>query len=88
MADITFIYKGLVYFIELKSATGRQQKNQKEFQAKVIKTGARYNIIKTVESFQELILLSKYKKKSIPKLYMLLKWTLSLFSYFICRERG
>lgn len=70
MADITFIYKGLVYFIELKSATGRQQKNQKEFQAKVIKTGARYNIIKTVESFQELILLSKYKKKSIPKLYV------------------
>lgn len=56
MADITFIYNGLVYFIELKSATGRQQKNQKEFQTKVEKAGAKYNIIKTLEDFKALIL--------------------------------
>jgi len=44
-----------LYFIEVKTPTGYQSKNQKKFQAHIEQMGMKYHIVKSVEEFKELI---------------------------------
>jgi len=54
-ADFTFYWNRTAYFIELKTATGTQSPDQKEFERIVTSAGFRYYIIRTLKEFQTLI---------------------------------
>lgn len=51
VSDLIVISEKKVLFIEMKTDTGRQNKNQKEFQQKVEKLGFSYFLCRSVEEF-------------------------------------
>ena len=53
VSDLVYCRNGLVYFIELKTATGRQQPSQKEFAEQVGQEY--YYIVRSLEAFVNLI---------------------------------
>lgn len=55
VADFILILKNEVLFIELKTETGQQSADQKEFQYIVNSLGHQYYIIRSLEEFKELI---------------------------------
>ena len=66
-SDMTFYYGGRAYFIEFKTPEGRQSKIQKDFQKLVEGQGFKYDIVRSLEEFQELIkaILRDNKRKMI-----------------------
>lgn len=56
VADMTFLYHGQVFFIELKNEKGYQTPKQKDWQNLVTKHGFKYVIIKNIEDFKCFIL--------------------------------
>ena len=54
VADLTFVHRGRVYFIEVKTPKGRQSKAQKEWQASIIGAGCEYHIVRSLLDFQHL----------------------------------
>ena len=64
-ADLTLFCKGgRTVFIEIKTATGRQSKNQKKFQAAVEKLGFEYLIFRSVRDAEAFIERRKNERKS------------------------
>lgn len=55
-ADLLIVWKGMAYFIELKTETGRQTPAQKAFQAHAIGAGAFYAVVRSIEEFQALVM--------------------------------
>ena len=55
-SDLTlFCHGGRTIFIEVKTPTGRQSKQQKRFQAAVERLGFEYKIMRSVEDAEEFI---------------------------------
>ena len=50
--DMIFMKKGKVWCLELKSAKGKQSKEQKEYQEMCIKNGIPYLVIKNLEDLK------------------------------------
>ncbi len=55
-SDMVFYYQGRAVMIELKTDTGRQSKEQIEWECKIKSAGFDYKIIRSLEEFQGLIL--------------------------------
>ena len=55
VADLAFMYKGKSYYLELKIATGRQSKEQKEWEQLITSHGFQYVIIRSVDEFLSFI---------------------------------
>jgi len=55
VADITILWQGKAYFVELKAEGGRQNKAQIEWQDLVNANGFEYNLINTFETWQKLL---------------------------------
>jgi len=54
VADLTFLWQGQAYFFELKTETGKQSKDQFEWQMKVGGHGFPYLIVRRFEHFKQL----------------------------------
>lgn len=54
VSDLIVISEKKVFFIEMKTAIGRQNKNQKEFQQKVEKLGFLYFICRSFQEFEKI----------------------------------
>ena len=55
VADLLFIHKAKVYCIEMKTATGRQQPVQKEWQRIIEEQGVDYFICRSLDEFKKLL---------------------------------
>ena len=55
VADLVFCYNGSTYFIEVKTAKGKQQPSQKEFEGMCDKHGFPYVIVRSLDEFMEFI---------------------------------
>lgn len=54
MSDILVVHVGVPYFIEVKTPTGKQSDEQKQFQADVEKAGGIYAVVRSIEDVQKL----------------------------------
>ena len=54
-SDMVLYYQGVSYMIELKNSTGKQSKEQKEWQELMSKNMFHYFIIKSLDEFKGLI---------------------------------
>lgn len=54
VADIQVIVNGKSWFLELKSETGRQSNDQKDFEVMVTRAGAEYHLIRSIDDLQRL----------------------------------
>ena len=50
-SDMELLWRGSVYFIELKTATGRQSKGQKLWEDTVTYHGFQYHVVRSIEEF-------------------------------------
>jgi len=55
VADITILWKGKAYFVELKTLDGKQSKAQVNWQNTVQENGFNYHLINTFETWQKLL---------------------------------
>jgi hypothetical protein len=55
VSDLIFLWKGKCYLIEMKTGTGTQQKNQKEWELLVKSHGFEYFICRSLEQFKLII---------------------------------
>jgi len=55
VSDLIFLWKGKCYLIEMKTDTGTQQKNQKEWEELVKSHGFEYFICRSLEQFKLII---------------------------------
>jgi len=55
VADLEFIYKGNIHFIEMKKLGGRMSNEQKKFKTAVENQGCYYYLIYSLDEFKELI---------------------------------
>jgi hypothetical protein len=55
VSDLIILRKNEVIFVELKTATGKQSKEQKSFQEKVTKLGFKYYIVRSLVEFKSII---------------------------------
>jgi hypothetical protein len=56
VSDLIMIHFGQVYFIELKTDTGKQSEKQKDFQLIVENQGFKYYLIRSLKEFQKIII--------------------------------
>jgi len=54
-ADLLVIYRGWVGFVELKTDTGIQSPEQRQFEAHCIEAGIPYRLVRSLAEFQQLI---------------------------------
>lgn len=54
-SDLVLYYGGRAIMIELKTLTGRQSAGQKLWQAQVVAQGFRYEIVRELEEFKEIL---------------------------------
>jgi len=52
VADLTLLHEGKAYFFELKTATGKQSKRQKEWSKQVTANNFYYKIIRSLDEFK------------------------------------
>jgi hypothetical protein len=55
-SDLVLYYKSIAYMLEAKTQTGKQEPNQKVWQAKIVNAGFTYQIFRSKEEFICLIL--------------------------------
>lgn len=55
VSDMIFLYRGNAWLFELKTDTGRQSKEQKEWQELVENQGFKYFLIRNVDSFKDIL---------------------------------
>ena len=55
VSDLTYLHDGKVYFIELKTPTGKMTTNQKDWSTKIMSFGYDYVVIRTLTGFTEFI---------------------------------
>ena len=55
VSDLIFIYKGKTLYIEVKTPTGTQSKDQKEFEGRIQSNGFSYYLVRSVEDVKILI---------------------------------
>jgi len=58
VADLVIIHKSKVYFLELKSKTGRQEDSQKKFESNCAVVGATYAICRSLDDVR--IIMAKW----------------------------
>jgi hypothetical protein len=56
VSDLIMIHFGQVYFIELKTDTGKQSEKQKDFQTIVENQGFKYFLVRDLKIFQKIII--------------------------------
>lgn len=56
VSDLIFVYDGFAYFIELKTPTGYQSIEQKNWQELIENQGCDYYVINSFEKFKDLII--------------------------------
>lgn len=49
VSDFIMIHKGVCYFLEMKSASGKQSEGQIAFQKMAEKAGAQYHVIRSID---------------------------------------
>jgi hypothetical protein len=54
-ADLLLIHRGWIGFVELKTETGSQSPEQRQFEAHCIEAGVPYRLVRSLEEFKELI---------------------------------
>ena len=54
-ADLLVVYRGWVGFVELKTETGTQSPEQRQFEAHCIEAGLPYKLVRSLAEFQDLI---------------------------------
>jgi hypothetical protein len=54
-ADLEFLWNGKAHFIEIKTETGTQQPNQKDWEKTIKQAGFTYTVIRSLAEFQTLI---------------------------------
>lgn len=54
-ADLVLVLPGYVIFLEIKKEDGIQKKEQRLFQDKVEALGHRYEIVRSLEEFRDLV---------------------------------
>lgn len=64
VSDIIAVYKGITFYLEVKSEKGKQSKHQKAFQMAIERNGALYFIVRSIEDAKDAI-------KSVYKFYEL-----------------
>lgn len=52
--DVFAIKDGVIYGLEVKSATGKQNENQKTFQQGFEKAGGKYFVVRSIEEVQKI----------------------------------
>lgn len=62
VSDLALITSEGTIYIELKTATGTQSKDQKEFQRQIESLGQKYYIVRSLDDFKKIIL--KYFEKN------------------------
>ena len=55
VSDLIVVMPGLVLFVEVKDATGRQEPKQIVFEGIVSRAGFEYHLVRTKQEFQEII---------------------------------
>ena len=55
-ADLLVVYRGWVGFVELKTETGTQSPEQRQFEVHCIEAGLPYKLVRCLAEFQQLIL--------------------------------
>jgi hypothetical protein len=55
VSDLIVIHKMVLLFIEVKSLNGGQSVHQREFQQRVEEQGFRYELVRSLDEFKELI---------------------------------
>lgn len=55
VSDLVIITESEVFFVEVKTSTGKQSKNQKNFQSKIERLGYRYLLVRSLDDFIEKI---------------------------------
>ena len=55
VSDLIIIQPNRIIFVELKTQTGKQSKNQKKFQKKVEALGFEYYVVRSLEDFKSII---------------------------------
>ena len=56
-SDLVVIIPGIVLFVEVKRPGEKPRENQREYRDTVIELGFRYEVVTSIEEFQQLILL-------------------------------
>ena len=51
VADLAFLYNGKSYYLEMKIKTGKQSKEQKEWEQLITSQGFQYVIIRSIDEF-------------------------------------
>lgn len=54
-SDLVVVQKGEVVFVEVKTPTGTQSKEQKEFESIVKALGFRYEVVRSLEQFKTIV---------------------------------
>lgn len=54
VSDIILVYKGSVHFIEVKTKVGKQSKEQKAFEEKVLDNGGFYRLVTGIDDMIKL----------------------------------
>ena len=55
VSDLIVVLKGRVIFVEVKNDVGKQSEKQIKFQQQVENLGFEYHLVRTLESFQKII---------------------------------
>lgn len=55
VSDLIIVKQNEIIFVEVKTETGKQSKEQKEFQKKVEKLGFKYLLVRSLEEFKQKI---------------------------------
>jgi len=55
VSDLIFIYRGKHLYIEVKTPTGTQSKDQKEFEGRIQSNGFSYYVVRSVDDVKDII---------------------------------
>lgn len=62
VSDLTYLYGGKVYFIEVKTKTGKLSENQLIWSGKIMSFGYSYSVVRSLDDFMSLINLIQNRK--------------------------
>ena len=54
-SDLIVVHMGVLLWVEVKTETGRQSPEQRDFEQRVMSMGYRYALVRSLENFKELV---------------------------------
>lgn len=55
VSDLILVYEEVVYFIEVKTPTGKMSSDQKVFKEMVVKNGFNYYLVRSLDDFRKIV---------------------------------